>query len=297
MDEPIRHHYVPKLYLKPFIIPDTKNLVWVFDKQTKRSFKRNINDVLLQRNFYTLEDNTDKYLWEKLYSNVLEPDYAKQLNEIIEKCHTLAITTNAPIIDDQFKVDFSFSLTMQFLRTPTMRNYMTQILPGVFEGVMKDELLAHTKKSELVINALKTMNPNDERIIKDLSFKTFLFQEPLLKEFVNSFSHRDWLFCMSVKAKPFITSDNPIVTVNIINKTAGFMASSFNSQHTAFVFSLTPDICLLMLSPVFGLRGEYDRNRIFIKDEHDPWFESLRSFELQNAERLLIANDQSLFSF
>lgn len=292
MEGPKKQHYVPKLYLKSFAIPDGKNQVWVYDKHTGKLFKRNINDVLLQNDFYTLEEYKDKYLWEKLYSNILEPDYAEQLNFIIEKCNNYAIPTSVPIIDFQFKVDFSFSLTMQFLRTPVMRKYLAGILPTVFDSVMEDELQLNTKTSNSVINVLKTMDPNDGKTVKDLSFKTFLFQAPMLKDFVDSFSRREWIFCVSSRPQ-YITSDNPIVTINNLSRTAGFMESAFNSQHTGFVFSLTPTICLLMISPAFGIIGKHDRNRVFITNDNDPWFTYLRNLQFQNAERLLISQDKA----
>lgn len=294
MNNPIKHHFVPRLYLKPFIIPGSKGQVWVLDKSTGKHFKRNIDSVFIRNNYYTLETEEDEYRWEKAYSNYIEPNFKEQLVEIITNCNNNALSLNAPIIDLNSKADFSFSLTMQFLRTPVIRDYIASLIPSAKDNVIREPypLAAGVNESDFweVINRY---DPFDEANIKELTFKTIMFQESLLKDFTYALYRREWHFCVLNKGSPFITSDNPLVTIDFQDGSAGFMKSAFNSNKTGFAFSITPNICLIMFSPFNGMISTRDRTRLFIDAKEIDFIKTLQKYQTENADRLLISKELS----
>lgn len=74
-DEPIRQHYVPKLYLKRFAIKNNKKYeIYAYDKSKQKLFKTKIENVALENNFYTDENLSDKYYLEKYFGKKIEPN-------------------------------------------------------------------------------------------------------------------------------------------------------------------------------------------------------------------------------
>lgn len=69
MPNPIRHHHVPQTYLKNFSFKKKKQYkIFTLDKFSKKIFEANIDDVAVEKNFYTVKKNKDNYIWENFYA-------------------------------------------------------------------------------------------------------------------------------------------------------------------------------------------------------------------------------------
>ena len=56
MPNPIRHHHVPQTYLKNFSFKKKKQYkIFTLDKFSKKIFEANIDDVAVEKNFYTVK--------------------------------------------------------------------------------------------------------------------------------------------------------------------------------------------------------------------------------------------------
>ena len=74
MSDPIRQHHVPQLYLRRFAVKE-KNVykINVLRKGQQKCFKANVEDIAVEKHFYTIGCGADKYVWEKYYASEIEP--------------------------------------------------------------------------------------------------------------------------------------------------------------------------------------------------------------------------------
>lgn len=54
------------------------------DKFSKKIFEANIDDVAVEKNFYTVKKNKDNYIWENFYAKNIEPMMGKMISEMIK---------------------------------------------------------------------------------------------------------------------------------------------------------------------------------------------------------------------
>ena len=81
MTEPINQHHVPQTYLKNFSSKKKDDYyVWTWDNRTKKVFNSNIENVAVERHFYTIDNLQDKYVWETFYAKTIEPLMNRKAN-------------------------------------------------------------------------------------------------------------------------------------------------------------------------------------------------------------------------
>ena len=104
MTEPINQHYVPQTYLKNFSEKKKENFyVWTFDSRTNKCFQTNIENVAVERHFYTIEKLQDKYVWEKFYAEIVEPLMNSTLSNMIKRTESILIMDRAKVLSDELK--------------------------------------------------------------------------------------------------------------------------------------------------------------------------------------------------
>ena len=109
-DEPIRQHYVPKLYLKRFAIKNNKKYeIYTYDKSKQNLFKTKIDNVALENNFYTDENLSDKYYLEKYFGKKIEPIIGSCMRKLIKICTRYNVLNNDYLLSDELKKDFGLT--------------------------------------------------------------------------------------------------------------------------------------------------------------------------------------------
>lgn len=84
----------------------------VLRKGQQKCFKANVEDIAVEKHFYTIGCGADKYVWEKYYASEIEPKMKNALELIINRCDSAVLSKKARIIDNDEKALVSMILSV-----------------------------------------------------------------------------------------------------------------------------------------------------------------------------------------
>ena len=266
-----KQHYVPRLYLKEFAIPNTE-LIHVYDLETKTQRINNIKDVAEENKFYeydigeiidsirvdeiegiSIEDieivrETFDNLEEKIGLTV-EPTFAEILDIIISKANNLTpwLFNNTFFINEENKIKLSVCLAFQLMRTKKVRDFIKDTSQKITAFAKK--LYPDVNTDYLSLSDKEIKRAHIETIMENDSFY----------EMAGFFSNYIWLLGVNRTDKLFYTSDAPIVMIPHVKDYSRGVGLS--TRGVEVILPITPRLILMMLD------GEYHVDYIS-KDRH-----------------------------
>lgn len=293
MNEPRRHHYVPRVYLKKFCSSSSKSdNIYVFDKINKKSFNSNIINVAIETDFYKLLNDKDQYFLEKFYANEVEPKYPDIVNKLNYICDLSM--NDSKVMDCKQKKDLSIFMCYQLLRTRKAKDFFINISRKTGEEVLsniKSELYEYLNKDQqdFLMKFIITDN-----FVKDQTLQ--IMNEPdRIKLFSEQLSNRHWIvyYNTQYKQNPFITSDHPVSYLNIKKNSMSFEDNGLGLDKTLIFFPLTPKILLgLYPKPLyFGKLADLD-SRMIITNE-TKFINYMNDIQIKQAKRFVFSSVKS----
>jgi hypothetical protein len=194
MPEPKLHHYVPQFYLKRF----TENgRLWVFDKQTLRTFKADVRGVAAETHFCRIPEvvgtDADPLIFEKYFSE-MEGAAATITDLWFKRLAKVALGEKVLIGRDE-RWWMSRYIALQHLRTSEQRKIAAVIALDSGEypkGISKDE----------------RANLHAQILAGDGSE---LCEQGAVRDVADQLYNSIWMFGRNATTTPFFTSDNPVV--------------------------------------------------------------------------------------
>lgn len=135
MNNPERQHTVPKFYLRGFAQHDK---IRVIDLQKKSIYLSSVNKASIIKNFYTIDQGTDKFAFEKALGNV-EAAAAQAFNSVKMGSWPLSL---------EDRVSLAVFMAISLLRGITFRNFLSQA-DGFFTKLITEDSSDHSITSYL----------------------------------------------------------------------------------------------------------------------------------------------------
>jgi len=232
VNEPVRQHLVPRVYLKQFALSKRKDwFIDAYDVAEKRHITGlNIDNICVKKDFYTfkkLPDDHKRFL-ERFYGNTVEADYPQIYQALVNPKHHK--------ISDNFRFKIISYVISQYWRTSKLTNTFTKFWNNSMEHAY---------------NLMEAYSP--ERIIQNgdqiISFENRTFDEYKAesdnesRESINADSYRRFrdLTLRRInngiavyKVHPshrLITSDNPVSSSGNIYDPASLIRIPLDSHH------------------------------------------------------------------
>ena len=263
----VRQHIVPQAYLKRFADKRIKKrgkgkddyIIGVRDINGK-IYEQNIKQIGYIKNYYDVEylDNPKK--WEHFYGENIDVLYGKPLERIIAKI-TLSQGDKINFTSEE-KAVLSKIIISQWLRVPD----------NIDEKIKYSKLFFNDyKKAFLKVNE-KLLTKSHKRIVKNIEFTdnqikdiilSTINEDEHLEKYCEFLYRKNWIIYINpFKDLPYITCDNPIVTLNILEKTAKRDKNGLGLWYTVIYFPITSKIAI-MIYPNFDSYEEcYENNCI-----------------------------------
>lgn len=243
-DEPIRQHYVPKLYLKRFAIKNNKKYeIYAYDKSKQKLFKTKIENVALENNFYTDENLSDKYYLEKYFGKKIEPNMEIFIRKLIKIYSSYNVLNNDYLMSDELKIEFSYIIIFQLLRGKHTFEYGFKLAPVIvkekaklinerFGGVqlsMSDYFMEEVNQRGLVKNVLIEQLFNNDRMefLTEIIFK------------------KKWTIYVYSKDS-LLTCDEPVIVRNSKTDKTKLFNVGLIKNHTEVYYAITPRILIYL---------------------------------------------------
>lgn len=243
-DEPIRQHYVPKLYLKRFAIKNNKKYeIYAYDKSKQKLFKTKIENVALENNFYTDENLSDKYYLEKYFGKKIEPNMEIFIRKLIKIYSSYNVLNNDYLMSDELKIEFSYIIIFQLLRGKHTFEYGFKLAPVIvkekaklinerFGGVqlsMSDYFMEEVNQRGLVKNVLIEQLFNNDRM-------------EFLTEII---FNKKWTIYVYSKDS-LLTCDEPVIVRNSKTDKTKLFNVGLIKNHTEVYYAITPRILIYL---------------------------------------------------
>lgn len=243
-DEPIRQHYVPKLYLKRFAIKNNKKYeIYAYDKSERKLFKTKIENVALENNFYTVENLSDKYYLEKYFGKKIEPNMEIFIRKLIKIYSSYNVLNNYYLMSDELKKEFSYIIIFQLLRGKHTFEYSFKLFPVIvkekaklinerFGGVhlsMLDYFMDKVSQKGLVKNVLIEQLFNNDRM-------------EFLTEII---FNKKWTIYVYSKDS-LLTCDEPVIVRNSKTDKTKLFNVGLIKNHTEVYYAITPRILIYL---------------------------------------------------
>ena len=276
-----KQHFVPQFYLKRFA--DTREMIYVFDKLTKRSFLAKVSDIANERYFYDfpingqdknqdfpadvdaqielegLDEATDPQLVEKAFAG-LESTYSPAFAELLE-----IIEKGCPLSQEQ-KPLLAHFITMQLLRTRETRNGIVELMETVLNTLAKEAVPEATKNYRIALK--KEHAP--------LEHASIMFDPVLQDKMLYWLLQHIWLIGRNETDSPLYTSDQPVIRKS--HRGPGY--AGIGSLGIEIVLPVTPKYALILCDRRdFHLMAHLDCTHTALDKENVIHYNSLQIFQ------------------
>ena len=259
MSEPRKQHYVPQVYLKNFAYGKEKNpKIYVLPKSLNRIYPANVSDSAAERDFYTIGSIEDKYVCERHYATYVEPMLSTLIRTIRQRCENVLIQNKAVVLSRDEKLRFALSLVFQLLRGKQTRDYeqklYNRLLPKVADQA-RDRFGPLNPEQEKLIQSFG----EEKRYFKELAMQT-IFRQESIEKFVTILVQRDFVIYKIVGDYNFVTSDNPVVLMDIDSHDVTPFRNGLANSKTLIYYPISPKLLLGAYHPdlYFGALGQMD---------------------------------------
>jgi len=200
MTEAKIQHYVPKFLLRNFGL-GKKDHVWVYDKQTARSFQTNAKNVASENRFYDFELGGETYSLESSLSKI-----ESQTKPVIER---ILNEDSVSGLGAQDRATLGSFLAIQFVRTKAFRMQWAD-LPRILRNKVESmgSSVAPGSQAEALIQ-----DPSENQLKIDTA--RMLLDAP--SNFGQRFLDKIWFVAKTTNSHPFILGDNPVGLQNHID--------------------------------------------------------------------------------
>ncbi|MCG2688699.1 DUF4238 domain-containing protein [Candidatus Parcubacteria bacterium] len=214
MNEPKRHHFVPRFYLSNFA--DGKGMIWVFDRKTKEYHQQNIRDTAVQRHYYRVKLKTGEYSTEveKLLSAV-EAKACLAMNKLTKNEH----------LSEEERSNIAIFMGFQKTRVPDFEKSTNEAQEKLFKEISKRSFCSVEATKDILEGLNKNETEGKEKSVTPEEMHKFIQEEEYTIKFPRErtiktmlkiavhlaeyFVEMDWLIVCAPKKTTFITTDNP----------------------------------------------------------------------------------------
>ncbi len=279
MEKVKNQHYVPKSYLKYFA--NSKEQLWVYDKELDRKFPANINKVASEGYFYDIpydevqsamtQEDKEKVLEilseanfaselemkhaveqsvEKFFSEQIEGDFKKILDGIRARYKMMVSPFNSQVLSQNECQQLSLMLAFQIVRSKEFRQSFIESKKSMTQAMV--DIFASSIDKEYKPGSLTASQKHE---FESLEHAAIIFGELPLR-LADVLASHIWFIGVNKTEQPFYTSDHPIV------KRAHYQdpilgTSGYGSEGIEIAFPISNELILILAERSFhnGLLG------------------------------------------
>lgn len=268
-----KEHYVPRCYLKNFILENNK--IKVFDKFKMQIREQRIMDVAMENYFYDI--NFDKILekasfdereklkndlknivgtedWkdvkelldeqhiEKNFYSRLEGIYSDLLHTLISKSYdgNSWVIKNCNMCSETEKEYMALFIAIQVIRTKSFRSTLGDTITQLYQ---KLAYISQVKRENILPKEAFKFEVNEDYV--KLQHSNMILDEEMAISIATTLCNHIWVMYINKTDYPFYTSDNPVATIP--HKFDNYMSyGGFGSEGVEVVFPISSKLLLAM---------------------------------------------------
>ncbi|MCB6452244.1 DUF4238 domain-containing protein [Erysipelatoclostridium ramosum] len=268
-----KEHYVPRCYLKNFVLDNDR--INVFDKFKTQIRPQKIMDIAMENYFYDIKfdeliqmaekdkeekikndlmeivgvdnwesvlDELDEKHIEKEFFSQLEGIYSGLLQTLINKSYggNDWVIQNCLACSEIEKSFMALFIAIQIIRTKSFRDNLRDMITKTYQTLAYKSQM--NNEDALPKEAFECeVNPD---FVK-LQHSSMILDEEMAVGIAETLCNHIWVMYVNKTEYPFYTSDNPVATIP--HKHDKYMSyGGFNSEGVEIVFPISPKLLLAM---------------------------------------------------
>lgn len=274
MTKPIRHHHVPQTYLKNFSFKKKEQFkLYTLDRFSNKIFEANVNDVAVEKNFYTVKNLEDNYAWENFYAKNIEPMMGTVIANIIKVSESCLIKDRVDILDSKLKSKLAIIMVCQLLRGKHSRKFEEKIFKE-----KSPEILAEAKRKFMGKGNKELDNILENYQISEEIFRLSAMDATLGMERIGKIAQvlfkRCWVVYRIIGHSEFVTSDNPVMFMDRQSYDVTPFHNGLSKNNTVTFYPISPKLMIATYSysTYWGLLNDYNGKLLFIDGKKDIRF-------------------------
>ena len=288
MNNPIRQHLVPKLYLKNFAFQKKDQYkVYTLDKKTKKIFEANIYDIAVEKHFYTVDKLENKYFWETCYAEKIEPIMGATIQQVIKKSNLCVLQNHAHLLTDDLKSKLAFIMVFQILRGQHTRKYEETLFENLAPQILADIKERFTATWNEALDKKLEIFQFSEDLFKLLVMDVSLNWDRI-SQYAEVLFMRSWLLYKIIDDTEFITSDEPVLIMNRNSLDTTPFKNGIAKNSTVVFYPLSSKLLIALYSPdtLFGELQNYDGTLTYIDgDKERKFIQTINKKQLEHSYR------------
>ena len=274
MSDPIRHHHVPQTYLRNFsFVKKSEFKLYTYDKISKKIFEANVDDVAVEKNFYTVNNIQDIYAWENFYAQSVEPMMGTTIYDIIKISESCLIRDKVQILTDELKAKFSVIMVYQLLRSKHSREFEHKIFEEKAPQILSEAKNKFMGKGNQKIDMLLENYQISEDMFKLTAMEATL-DITKINMFAQALFNRCWVVYRIIGKNEFVTSDNPVMFMNNQSFDVTPFHNGIADNRTVIFYPISSKLMIVLYdyNSLLGLLNSYDCKLLFIDSTKDNRF-------------------------
>lgn len=296
MSEKRKNHTVPRSYLTEFSYKKRNSFYChVYDKNKKKWYPSNIDNISAERDFYRLEGLKDPLIWENYYAEKVEPIMGHLIKQICKKANVAVIQDHAVVLSLEEKVVLAWCMVHQFLRGRKSREFINNGMDGfIIETI--EGINDYIRKEYGITDACKglTLSENSKKIaIAEALVNKVPYSGGILSQLLD----RQWIIYRIIGNKSFITSDNPLMMINQFTKILDPFKVCLSSDATVCFFPISTKTIIGMYSRnyVFGSLSKLENKVVLLNAKQEERFiDSMNIGQIQQCYSQAYAHDKNV---
>jgi hypothetical protein len=253
-------HYVPQFLLRNFC-SSTKNLIWCYDKMSKKCKERSISNIASEDCFYDKEEGRKEGSLEYLLGRA-ENDTSLVISKIIK-------TKNLDALNIDEATCLALFISLQLLRTKASLSNIDR---------MNEQLISRIKEFVDDIDGKVNIPLHSAREVWLSMFNS-------APELAQILMKKIWFLIESKKI--FYTSDNPVVLQNTTNIKENRGTLGLNCDGIEIYFPISDSLVLCLLCErTYGLISDH---KFPITEEN---IENINSLQVYQSERYVFSSKE-----
>lgn len=297
MTEPIRQHHVPQTYLQNFSFKrKEESRLYCWDKTTNKVFPANVEDVAVEKNFYTVKKHDNIYAWENFYAESIEPLMRETISEIMKHSANCLIMDKAKVINTEQKGKLAIIMVCQLLRGKHGREYMYGIFKTKALQILDDAKKKFMGKGNEQIDIALENYKLDDELFKIVAMESTLDIERITK-FVQILVNRCWIVFNITGNAQFVTSDNPFMFMNKDTFNVTPFHNGLIDSNTVTYFPISSKLMIATYNSdlYLGMLNSYDCKLVFIDGNRESRFiNSINKKQMEQCNRQAFAKSKEL---
>lgn len=274
MSNPIRHHHVPQTYLKNFSFKKREQFkIFAMDKFSKKIFEANVDDIAVEKNFYTVKKIEDNYAWENFYAKNIEPMMGITISNMIKVSQNCLIKDRAIILDNEQKSKLAIIMICQLLRGKHSREFERRIFEEKAPQILDEAKRRFMGKGNKEIDSILENYKIDEDMFRVSAMDATLDTERICK-LAQVLFNRCWVIYRIIGNSEFVTSDNPLMFMDNQTFDVTPFHNGISNKKTVTFYPISPKLLIATYSydVYWGILNSYDGRLMFINSEKDMRF-------------------------